>query len=290
MLSYTNQGLSVRPTFFGPYNDVTIIVEDVDKEHFYTEVFKRLFQENLTIARVLGLGGKKNVLARMADRGDDASTRPEFYVVDGDFDELISNQSSDSISFYRLRRYDIESYLVEEAAICAVAQEQSPNLSIAEFKRSLKLNEWVHEVVEASVSLAACAALLQELDDRQTDFSQSIDRHIGNDSVLPDASNIEAYIGKVASEQTSVEPEEFFNLLESMIKRVGLSHPERVRWISGKHILIPMVIRLLRSKTKSNLKKESLCFRLAKYCEFPGLVELRDRILALAKPGGGVGV
>ena len=288
MLRYSDQGLAVRPAFFGPYNDITIIVEDVGKEYFYTEVFKRLFQEDLTIARVLGVGGKNQVLARMARRGVGSSVRPEFYVVDGDFDELISNPSPDNPLFYRLRRYDIESYLVEETAICTVAQEQSPSSSVAEFKSSLRIDTWVTEVVEASVTLVACAALLQELDDRQTDFSQSIERHIGNDRVSPDASTIEGYIGHVASEQTSVEPEEFYNLLKGMIERIGISHPERVRWTSGKHILIPLVMRLLRAKTKGSLRKESLCFRLAKYCQYPELFELRDRVLAVARPGASV--
>ena len=209
-------------------------------------------------------------------------------MVDGDFDELINEPVSNGRFFYRLRRYDIESYLVEETAVCTVAQEQSPSSSITNLKSSLKLDEWVIEVVEASVDIAACAALLQELNDRETLFSQSIEQHLGSDLILPDASTIQGDIGRVANDQTSVETEEFYKLLEGMIKRIGMSHPERLRWISGKHILIPLIIRLLRSKTKSNLKKESLCFRLAKYCEFPGLVELRDLILAAAKPEANV--
>ena len=286
MLRYSDRGLSTRPIFFGPYNDITIIVEDADKEYFYTEVFRRLFQEDLTITRVLGVGGKNSVLARMAVRGEGSLSTPEFYVVDGDFDELISKPYSDSPLLYRLRRYDIESYLVEETAICTVAQEQAPNSSIAEFKGLLKLEQWVAEVVEASVTLAACAALLQELNDRETRFSQSIEQYMRDDPILPDASTIRYYIGRAASEQSAVDAEEFYNLLEAMIQRIGISYPEQIRWISGKHILIPLVIRLLKLKTKSSLRKESFCFRLAKLCEFPGLIELRERILAVARPGG----
>ena len=270
MLRTSDRGLSTRPTFFGPYNDITIIVEDADKEYFYTEVFRRLFQEDLTIARVLGVGGKNSVLARMAVRGEGSLSTPEFYVVDGDFDELISKPYSDSPLLYRLRRCDIESYLVEETAICTVAQEQAPNSSIAEFKGLLKLEQWV--------------ALLQELNDRETRFSQSIEQNMRDDPILPDASTIRYYIGRAASEQTAVDAEEFYNLLEAMIQRIGISYPEQIRWISGKHILIPLVIRLLR--LKGSLRKETFCFRLAKLCEFPGLIELMERIPAVARPRG----
>ena len=76
-----------------------------------------------------------------------------------------------------------------------------------------------------------------------------------------------------------------YKLMEDMIQRIGIAYPEQIRWISGKHILIPLVIRSLRLKTKRNLRKESLCFRLAKFCEFPGLIELRDRTIAVARPG-----
>ena len=288
MLRYSDEGLAVRPLFFGPYNDITIIVEDEGKEHFYTEVFQRLFQDDLRITKVLGVGGKTQVLARMAESGDDFIGTPEFYVIDGDFGELIHEPVPNSRYFYRLRRYDIESYLVEETAVCTVAQEQFPRSSIAEFKSSLRVDAWVAEVVTASIDIAACAALLQELGDRETHFSQSIEPHLNGDSIMPDGSTIQGDIGRVANEQITVSPKEFYNLLEGMSKRIGMSHTERFRWISGKHILIPLVIRLLRSKTKSNLKKDSLCFRLAKYCEFEGLVELRDRILAAAKPGAKV--
>ena len=281
---YSEQGLSVRPAFFSRYNEVTIIVEDEGKENFYTEVFKRLFQESLSIVRVLCVGGKGKVLSRMVERAGPAATRIEFYVIDGDFDELIGNECLDGPSFYRLRRYDIESYLVEETAICTVAQEQSPSSSVAQYKGPLNIDAWVHSVVGASVSLAACAALLQELDDRQTDFSQAIERHTGSDPTLPDVSNIMGYLGRVACEQKTVESEKFSELLEAMLERIGISHTERIRWISGKHIFIPLVMRLIGSKTKSQLNKQSLCFRLAKHCEFPELVELRDRIMAFARP------
>ena len=57
------------------YNDITIIVEDTNNEHFYTEVFRRLLGSELTITRVLGVGGKSTVLTRMADRRGDSLTR-----------------------------------------------------------------------------------------------------------------------------------------------------------------------------------------------------------------------
>ena len=68
MLSYSDEGLAARPTFFAHYNDIIIIVEDEGKENFYTEVIKRLLGDNPKITKVLGIGGKRQVFKRFEER------------------------------------------------------------------------------------------------------------------------------------------------------------------------------------------------------------------------------
>ena len=284
MLRYSDTGLAARPAFFAPYNDITIIVEDKDKENFYTEVMNQLFQGVLSITKVLGVGGKREVLNRLAERGGNSQRWREFYIVDGDFDELLGLTTPDSIYFYRLRQYDIESYLVEETAICRIAEEERPRASAAEYRDLFHIQSWVGSIVDASLRLAACAALLQKLDETQTGISQSIEMYVSQNPILPDELQIESHIGRVRSSQSIVARQRFDHLLEEMISRMGASSHERMRWVSGKDILIPLVIRLLRTQVRRSLSKESVCFRLARNCEFNDLGELRDRILRVALP------
>ncbi len=282
ILRYSDDGLAARPAFFAPYNDLTIIVEDTGKENFYTRIMNRLLQGQLRITQVLGVGGKRQVIQRFESRGGGSPLLREFYLVDGDFDELLERISPPNSRFYRLRRYDIESFLIEEVAICMVAEEESPGLTAIEYRDMLWVDPWMVEVVDTAHRLAACAALLQELDETQTGISQSIERYIDGNAILPDRSKIESNIKQVSATQSVVEPREFDRLLEQMVGRMGASNLERIRWVSGKDILIPLVIRLLRQYVGRSLRKESLCFRLARNCDFSELAELRDRILAMA--------
>ena len=282
MLRYSDDGLAARPAFYAAYNDITIIVEDEGKENFYTEVLKRLFDGGLRITRVLGVGGKRQVLRRFEERGPSPQGRREFYIVEVAVDELLGLAHPDSDYFYRLRQYDIESFLVEETAICRIAQEERPRTSESEYRDLLQVDSWIVEVANASLRLAACAALVQESNETQSGVSQSIEQYVDHDSTLPDESKIGSHIGLVRASQSVVEHQEFDRLIEQMIARMGTSNHERMRWVSGKYIIIPLVIRLLRAQVRRSLGKESLCFRLARNCEFQGLAELRSRILAVA--------
>lgn len=280
MLQYSAEGLSARPAFYAPYNDVTIIVEDQDDENFYTQVLSRLLQGRFRIEQVLGVGGKRQVIQRFHDRSGKLDWQ-EFYLVDGDFDELIGRECPDSVYFYRLRQYDIESYLLEEAAICAIAEEESPRSTAAEYQASMQVGRWMTEVVDASIRLVACVALFQELDEQQAGISQTIERYVARDAAFPDKLTIEDHIGRFKAGQSMVEPQDFDRRLEQMLSRMGTSEFDRRRWISGKDILLPLLIRLLHQHTKGRrLNKDSLRFRLAGKCEFTELDELRDRILA----------
>ena len=64
MIRYSDKGLAARPAFFASYNDITIIVEDFGKENFYTQVLKRLLHNDLRIHKVIGVGGKQQVIKR----------------------------------------------------------------------------------------------------------------------------------------------------------------------------------------------------------------------------------
>ncbi len=211
-------------------------------------------------------------------------SRLEFYLVDGDFDELIGRSCPVDNQFYRLKQYDIESFLLEEKALVSLAEEESPRKRKKLHKKELQVCSWKIGVVDSSARLIACAALLQEIGERQTKLSLNADRYRMGDDIFPDKSIIDLEINRVSKEQSAVSPEEFHARLDEMICRLGQSHSDRLRWISGKRMLIPLAMRLLRKQTGSNLERESLCFRLAKFCEFPGLTELRNRISLLVSP------
>ncbi len=241
----------------------------------------RLLGDALRIRHVLGVGGKQQVWKRFSERAGRSHLRREFYLVDGDFDDLIARDPPESMFFYRLHRYDIESYLIEEDAVCTVAEEEHPQANADQFRKLLRVGTWTAEVVDGSLRLAACAALLQKLEEAPQ-LSQSVERYVDGNAVLPDILKIDSCILQIRASQDIVDEQEFDRLFEEMISRMGSSNCERLRWISGKKIVIPLLIRLLRKHAHCSLKRDSLCFRLATNCEFPELTDLRDRIISAA--------
>ncbi len=280
MLRYSEEGLAARPALFAPYNDIIVIVEDRGKENFYTELIRRVLPSSDIRLQVLGVGGKELVFQRLAKYEENTIPWREFYLVDGDFDELLGKELPNSVYIYRLRRYDIESYLVEDIAICTIAEEESPRKTSSEYSDSLNIPKWLLDTVDAATRLAACVALLQELDDPQARISQTIEQYVGGNSALPDVDIVESHIASARQNQSLLTEQEFNGMLDRMTMRMGRSSTERMRWISGKDIFIPLLVRLLRRHVGRGLKKESLCFRLARHCEFAELAELRDRISA----------
>ena len=193
MLSYSDDALWVRRRFFAPYNDVSIIVEDMGRENFYNNLFQTMLQGEVTIDSVIGVGGKREVIRRY-ENSDPASEPPEFYLVDGDFDEVLNIVSPVGANFHRLPRYDIENFLIEESALSLVAEETSPGKSAQEYVELLQFADWICRAVKASILLAAAAALWRELEIEEPELLQSIERHSQQSGPVPDKDLIASYI------------------------------------------------------------------------------------------------
>ena len=285
MLRYSSGALAVRPRFFAAYNDITIIVEDTEGENLYTQIMKRILGDAVIVGRVLGMGGKAQVIQRYESRRSIPAPPSEFYLVDGDFDELIGRACPSDQSFYKLNRYDIESFLLEETAICVLAEEERPSKNAEQHREELQFRAWELQVVDIWHRMAACAAVLQDIEEPHSRLC-STERYVSGYYSVPEASRVESAIDSIARNQSVMNPEQFRILLAEMDARIGPSHDDRVRWISGKKVWIPLAIRLLRRHTGKSFRKESLCFRLAKNCEFRELDELREQILSIV---GGAG-
>ena len=100
-------------------------------------------------------------------------------------------------------------------------------------------------------------------------------------SNLPDTNKIREFVRQNRSDQDILSEQEFDQRLEAILLRMGKCVRERLRWVSGKDILLPLVVRYLKRETGTNVSLDSLRFRLAGYCDFDDLLELRERLLGV---------
>ena len=275
---FSQQAKSKLPDFFHslPNCDVLIIVEDSWQgcDLFYQKVLKRVLADADISFEVQSAGGKRAVLSRLR-----RCIPREFYVIDGDFDELLTAPLLSSPFLYRLDRYDIESFLIEEEAICEIAVEQEPSRRIDDYVKYFGINKWIAEIVEASSQLVACEALLADLH-LKSNFN-SVERFDLSEQCVPCQISIQQYVDGVKNSQTAISRESFEKRLSDLIDRMGEADGGRFRWVSGKKILMPLLLRLYRAHGCKNLNPKSLCYRLAKLCNLESLHSLRQQMLAL---------
>jgi hypothetical protein len=281
MANYSENALWARRRFFAAYNQITIIVEDEGKENFYTELFQRLVGPSVAIHQVLGVGGKPKVVDRFQQRNPMA-VPPELFVVDGDFDEILGISPPTSPHFYRLSKYDIEGFVLEENALCVLAAEQDTAKNATDHAKDLQFTHWISNIVGITLRLAAVAALIMKLGIPSDGFAQSITRHAQGNRTVPDAQSVNDYIQTFKANQTTLGDEDFDQRLTEMLDVMKVLDPNGLRWISGKHILLPLAIKKLNQLSRQQLTTESLAMRLAKQCDFAELDDLRVRIITLA--------
>ena len=115
--TYSENALMNRVLFLAEYNDITIFVEDEDKEHEYENIFNRMFGNELEINNIFPMKGKPGVEKAFREFGENYENKPAFYLVDGDFDYLLGKQMISNSSFIYLEKYNIESYYIDKNAI-----------------------------------------------------------------------------------------------------------------------------------------------------------------------------
>lgn len=248
-------------------------------EHFYTKLFQHLFGNRIDIRRVTGVGGKHQVLERFDQLRNNPKNTKEFYLVDGDFDELIGVSIPSHFRLYRLPRYDIENFLVEPKAVAAVAQEQHPKLGTDHYLKKLDFQRWQDSLAKRICRLIACHALLQTLKCSPRGAGSSILRFTSGNDNLPNEDEISRYINDHCNGQSELTTDEFDRELQDLVGRMGTSSAQILRWASGKKVILPLIICFLKSETSQNISLDSLRFRLVGFCRLDGLSELRDIVL-----------
>ena len=134
-----------------------------------------------------------------------------------------------------------------------LAEEEKPRKTADQHREELRVQTWMQDVVDIWAPLAACIALLQERRELDVPLYKNVEYYTTGNKMLPDKKRIRAEVDSVRRSQTAVSLDEFNNLFAKMDTRMGRTHLERLRWLSGKGVWIPLVVRLFRQHTGEKL-------------------------------------
>jgi len=153
----TNNYLLGQDIIWTQFNEVNFYVEDEFQENFYFEILKKLFSD-IKFEKIFPLGGKKQVI-NAAEQN--ISNKKKVYIVDLDFDEILSKKKNRKNLFY-LKRYSIENYLLEYYAICEVIKEEKPKIKNQQIENKFLFPEFLEEIRDLFKELICSYLVIQE--------------------------------------------------------------------------------------------------------------------------------
>lgn len=286
MIRYNDKVLKTIPLFFRHYNDVDVYVEDINDKVFYKELFSRLVKDQFKIVSVFPLGGRQNILEQCKMDQRDGG-RPRIYLVDGDFDLILGENYPCLKRLFRLKRYCIENYLINEEAIVQVLYENSGELDRKEINRRLQFKTWLHKHSKALIELFITFACAKKLCPSLATVSLGLSQMLQNTSKGPilDIDKVNYVRNQIRTQLISLSSEKTIKEYEKKLHSKWNYSPETVCTIvSGKDYLLPMVIFKMKSIVNFQYTTRTTRFRLALHCSTD---QFEDLINALFKVSTG---
>lgn len=257
----TNSFLSGQDILYAQFNDVEFYVEDIEQEHFYFNILKKLFP-NLKFEKIFPLNGKKNVSdAAILNSGN----KKKVYIVDLDFDHILNTVQNIDNLFY-LRRYSIENYLFSKNAVYEVIRTRDSRLKDHEIDALFNLNQILTDASNCLKELTCCFIVIQNKQlghpyyglnvSRDFDFATSPPCYRMN--FIPNYFNEVEILLKAKNRRYSLESQ----------KRAMLKHfrslSDCLANIPGKYILTYLKDRLQSLGLINQMTVESFSYQLSK--------------------------
>ncbi len=274
MLKFNFKALKALPKLFAYRNDVDIYTEDkiADKE-FYRALFKRLFNDGISVNDVTPLGCKANVL-NAYDGQDKKSMRKRLYIVDGDLDLIIGTNRKAEENLVVLDSYCIENYLVDEAAIIELIYYSNGSESKDTIKTKLNFTKWLSYNHECLINLFLHFGILKQFGGgpRIRNANEFLKQHLkqvvlDNNKIATYSEEIKNEIITLLTDKGHADPQTIYEQELLKLKATWPNEQEVfLRIVSGKTYLLPLlqhrVVHCV-NKGKSMFSKDSLKLFLA---------------------------
>lgn len=266
----TDSFLAGQNIFYQQFNEVEFYVEDTGKEHFYFNIFRKLFPE-IQFEKIFPLNGKENVVNEAKLTFND---KKKVFIVDLDFDNFLNIKENIDNLFY-LEKYSIENYLIEKGAIYEIIREKNSNLKDHNIDLLIDYNTLITNCANLLFELVSAFITIQkfQLGKEYYNINCARDFNFGTVNYSYKGNNILNYLSEVEG------------LLKAKDKRFSLNanfkrHKRELKIcnIPGKYLLNIIKHQLDGHKIIHQVPVESLAYKLSKETDFSNLHFLRDKI------------
>lgn len=196
-LNFSEEGLLSCVLFLTSSTSLTIFVEDANKEYEYEALFEKVFPSELKIDCIFPTGGKRKLEEAFSLFGNSPEYGKTFFIADGDFDIALGKPMIVASNFIYLKRYNIESYLLNEDAILKYMRPRLQK-NLQETKRIIKYQDWIDSLSPFFNKLFALHYVVQVNAPEIENVGRNPARFL-NINGYPNENQFDAYVNEVKS-------------------------------------------------------------------------------------------
>lgn len=250
-LNFSEEGLLSRVLFLTSSTTLTIFVEDADKEYEYEELFEKVFPSELKVDCIFPTGGKSKLEEAFSLFGNSPEYGKTFFIADGDFDVALGKSMIIASNFIYLKRYNIESYLLNEDAIL---RHMRPRLrkTLQETKHIINYQDWIDLLSPFFNKLFALHYVVQKYAPEIENVGRNPARFLTNKG-FPNENQFDAYIEEVRS----VIPDVSQKLSLAIPKLIDIYGSDTSAFVCGKYYINALKL-LLNSKLIKKINEDEV--------------------------------
>lgn len=234
-------------------NDIEIFVEDSSAPNLWTKLLKKYLPVGIRLTSVTVLGPKENVIR--ACRADQAiDRRRKLYIIDGDLSLAQGMRRPRLRHLYRLRRYCVENYLLDENALVSAIMTLNPAASEQEIRQRMDLNGWLDRNRFVLTALFLCYAVTNELRREEPTVKYSVFRLMKDSERDFDISASKVShrtIGLyrlVRKSNSSMNTRNAFDRIRGNVRRLDIE-----RFVSAKSYILPSIYKTIQGGFHLNI-------------------------------------
>ena len=250
-LNFSEEGLLSRVLFLTSSTTLTIFVEDADKEYEYEELFEKVFPSELKVDCIFPTGGKPKLEEAFSLFGNSPEYGKTFFIADGDFDVALGKSMIVASNFIYLKRYNIESYLLNEDAVLKYMRPRLQK-TLQETKQIIKYHDWIDSLSPFFNKLFALHYVVQTDAPEIENVGRSPARFL-NSKGYPNEDQFEAYVNEVKS----VIPDVSQKVNLALPKLMGTYGSDTSAFVCGKYYICALKL-LLNSKLAKKINEDEV--------------------------------
>ena len=273
-LSFSDDALISRALFYTSNSTITIFVEDENKKFEYEEIFEKLFSDcQINIDCIFPSGGKAKLEEAYYFFGNSKEYGKTFFIADGDFDEALGKTMINADNFIYLKRYNIESYLLDEDVI---VKNMRPKLkqTLKQAKTTINYSGWINTLSPFFNKLFALHFTVQK-------YSLGIE-NVGrrpakflNSQGFPNWDTYNNYVKEVKFYIPSLE----YKISESLRQLNTVYGTEISSFVCGKYYINALKL-FLNTKIKKGLNEDEIKAFLISGLDISNLSYVKTKLIA----------